>query len=342
MTGFQYAWRVALTLAVGALGALAFRALDFPAPWLTGSMLVVSVGALAGGPLFLPTGLRQGVFLLLGVSMGSGMTPDTAAGVLHWPASLVILAVTVTAMTAASALFLTRGAKWTRPTAFFASVPGALSYVMAMSLRSSADTRLVMMAQMLRVVALVLVLPVLITSALPHTPRIAAAATSSYAGVFGEVMLGGVLGILLETARFPGGMLFGGMLGSSVLHLFGSISGPMPPAILIPCQIITGCLIGQRFVNTDLRFLAKALAPSSISFLIALSIATAGAVSVTWALDVPIGQVIVAFAPGGLEAMTILSFILGLDPAFVATHQLARFLGIALLLPLMAKIYLKE
>ena len=49
-----------------------------------------------------------------------------------------------------------------------------------------------------------------------------------------------------------------------------------------------------------------------------------------------------AFAPGGIEAMTILAFVLGLDPAFVATHQLARFLGISLLLPVIAKFYLKD
>lgn len=342
MTVLQQAWRIALTLLIGLAGALVFGAVDFPAPWLTGSMLTVSIAALARAPLLMPVAIRQSVFLLLGVSMGSGITPESAYGVLHWPLSLTILAITVIAMTAASGAYLTLGAKWSRSTAFFASVPGALTYVMVVSMRSSADTRLVIMAQMLRVVALVLVLPVLITTALPHTPRVAAAATSGYWGVLAEIALGGTLGFLLERARFPGGMLFGGMLGASILHLSGGISGPMPQAILVPCQVIMGCLIGLRFHNTDLRFLAKAIAPSSMSFLIALSIAAAGSVTVSWALDVPIGQVIVAFAPGGLEAMTILAFILGLDPAFVATHQLARFLGIALLLPIVARLYVKE
>jgi len=45
-------------------------------------------------------------------------------------------------------------------------------------------------------------------------------------------------------------------------------------------------------------------------------------------------------APGGLEAMMILSFLLGLDPAYIGAHQFARFLGIAVLLPLMARRYL--
>ncbi len=35
--------------------------------------------------------------------------------------------------------------------------------------------------------------------------------------------------------------------------------------------------------------------------------------------------------------MTILAFLIGLDPAFVGAHHLARFLLIAMLLPFVAK-----
>jgi hypothetical protein len=41
----------------------------------------------------------------------------------------------------------------------------------------------------------------------------------------------------------------------------------------------------------------------------------------------------VAFAPGGLEAMTVLALVLGLDPLYVGIHHLVRFLGIGLVLP---------
>ena len=42
---------------------------------------------------------------------------------------------------------------------------------------------------------------------------------------------------------------------------------------------------------------------------------------------------LVAFAPGGLEAMTVLALILGLDPLYVGIHHLVRFLGIGLVVP---------
>ncbi len=45
----------------------------------------------------------------------------------------------------------------------------------------------------------------------------------------------------------------------------------------------------------------------------------------------PFLQVLLAYAPGGVETMTVLSLSLGLDPAFVAGHQLLRFLAVVLI-----------
>jgi uncharacterized membrane protein AbrB (regulator of aidB expression) len=42
-----------------------------------------------------------------------------------------------------------------------------------------------------------------------------------------------------------------------------------------------------------------------------------------------------AFAPGGLEAMAMLAFAMGLDPLYVGAHHLARFMGLGLVLPIL-------
>jgi hypothetical protein len=42
---------------------------------------------------------------------------------------------------------------------------------------------------------------------------------------------------------------------------------------------------------------------------------------------------LLAFAPGGLEAMTIMAFALNLDPAYVAAYQVARYIGLVLPMP---------
>ena len=51
-------------------------------------------------------------------------------------------------------------------------------------------------------------------------------------------------------------------------------------------------------------------------------------------LGVSQAAALMAFAPGGLEAMAILAFTLAIDPVYVAAHHLVRFMAIGLTVPL--------
>jgi uncharacterized protein len=334
-----------LTIAVGSAGGALAAFLNLPAGWVVGSMIFSAAAVIAGVPLFMPDQIRQTIFVLLGVSMGSGFTRETMASMLKWPASLAGLAVAVFGVVALSALFLRGVARWDKPTAFFASVPGAMSYVLAMALHSRADTRLVVVAQMLRLVILMALLPIIVRAtmpfAMPIRPPASAPALGLVAGLTIEIGLGFALGFLLEWRKVPAGLMLGGMIAGAAHHLSGTVNGMMPLLILNPCQVLLGTFIGLRFSGTDLRLLREAALPSLASFAIATALSASVAYSVSRGLDLPLGQVLVAFAPGGLEAMTILAFVLGVDPAYVGVHQLARFLGLSLLLPFIAKFYLR-
>ena len=48
----------------------------------------------------------------------------------------------------------------------------------------------------------------------------------------------------------------------------------------------------------------------------------------------PLGQLWVAFAPGGVEAMAAMGLALGYDPAFVAVHHLVRLAVLFVIVPL--------
>ncbi|MDX1737159.1 MAG: AbrB family transcriptional regulator, partial [Alphaproteobacteria bacterium] len=52
----------------------------------------------------------------------------------------------------------------------------------------------------------------------------------------------------------------------------------------------------------------------------------------------PFGQLWVAFAPGGVEAMAAMAISLDFDPAFVAVHHLFRIIFLILILPIAVKI----
>jgi uncharacterized membrane protein AbrB (regulator of aidB expression) len=50
----------------------------------------------------------------------------------------------------------------------------------------------------------------------------------------------------------------------------------------------------------------------------------------------PISDLIVAYAPGAVDAMTILALALHLDPVFVRAHHLTRVFVVSLGLPILA------
>jgi hypothetical protein len=334
-----------LTIAAGTAGGALATYLNLPAGWLTGSMILSSLLVFGGAPLYMPDRIRQIIFVLLGVSMGSAFTPESMATIFKWPASIVGLAVAVGGVIVTGAAFLHRVAHWDKPTAFFASVPGAMSYVLAVSLRSSADTRLVVAAQMMRLIVLMAILPIVVRATMPVTLPVAVPAASPlfgvYAGLAIEIAFGFALGVLFEWLKVPAGLMLGGMMAGATVHLSGTVLGAMPPHILIPSQILLGGFVGLRFKGTDRRLLYASVLPSFGAFLLAIAVVAATSFAVARGLALPMGQVLVAFAPGGLEAMTILAFVLGIDPAYVGVHQLMRFLGLSLVLPFVARAYLK-
>ncbi len=340
--------RLALAVAVGAAGGLCFDLADLPAPWISGAMVAVAVAVLSGLKARVDRRLRSGLFLFLGTSMGAGVTPDVLAGIGVWPASLVLLATTVLATGAATHLFLRRLLGWDGASAFFASIPGALSYVLVLAETSQADVPKVALSQTVRVFILVALLPSVV-AALEAAPTasgpvaagiVALQENASLADLVLMLLAGLAGGLAGERVGLPAGSLVGAFAASAVLHGAGLVTGVLPAPLLAIGYVCLGTFIGLRFSGTRWIDLARGLASAVGAFVVGGGVALAGAAAAALLLDLPFGQSIIAFAPGGLEAMMILAFTLGFDPAYVAVHQLSRFLVMMIAVPALARLVL--
>lgn len=331
------ALEIVLIVACAVAAGAALDAFGLPAAWLSGATLASAGLALAGRTLAIPNQSRDFLFFMLGLSMGAGVTPEAVDRIGDYPLSLAILAVTVVAVVLVVMAFLRRVAGFDRLTAFFAAVPGALSYVVIAASATKADLRKVVVTQTLRVVLLVAVLPALITLGTPE-PLAPPPATSASARDLALLVAGGLLGSLLATVvKVPSGVLTGAFFASAALHGSGVVGGNWPEPVLVACFIALGILIGQRFAGTTPAELLSITRAGLGAFALAVLVAGAGALTVVALTDIALGPALLAFAPGGLEAMAVLSFALGLDPAYVSIHQLARFIAIALVLPLIIR-----
>jgi uncharacterized protein len=327
--------KVALTFALGGAGGWVLAQVGAPAPWLTGSMLTVAVAALSGLPLAMPNWMRTLAFVLLGISIGSSVTPEALSEIQAWPGSICLLLLGVAATTAASAFHLTRARGWDVMTARYCSLPGALSQVLVLATRSRADLPRIALAQSLRVFVLVALLPWLIPAQGEASPALIHAAVELTMGESAAMLTAGLAtGVLFDRLGIPGGALLGGMIASALLHGTGVLEGQLPGPLPLAAFVATGCVIGLRFRGASLFRMRATVRGGLESVALAIMITAAFALAAHYWLDLPYGQLWLAYAPGGVEAMTIMAFALGFDPAFVGGHHVIRIIAINLVIPL--------
>ena len=145
-----------------------------------------------------------------------------------------------------------------------------------------------------------------------------------------------VLALLFYRLRLPGGLMFGAMLASAILHGGGFIHSILPWWVVYAAVIGIGASTGSRFANTDpftlLRFLGAALG----SFAVAMMIASLSVLALSALMSVPTADAVLAFAPGAQDTMMVLALALHLDPVYVGALQLSRFLLVSMLVPFLA------
>jgi len=335
--GLRRLGRLLLTAALGAAGGALFAWLGLPAAWLAGSMTAVAAAALAGLPVDLPAPVRNAAFVLLGVSMGTSVTPETMAQLRAWPLSLALLAGSVAATLMAGALYLRRVHGWDPVTARYASIPGALSSVLVLAATSAADLPRVALAQSVRLFTLVALMPAILSFLGDDAgagPPANAAVTSTLPEIVVTLTASAAVAGLLAALHVPGGVLLGAMMASAALHGTGLVAGRLPPGLLILGFVATGAVIGARFRGTTLTVLGRTLPGAMGSVLLALALSAGFAALGTAWLGLPFGQLWLAYAPGGVEAMAVMALALRLDPAFVGAHHVTRILGLNLVVPL--------
>ena len=145
------------------------------------------------------------------------------------------------------------------------------------------------------------------------------------------------MAIIAYRIRFPGGLLFGAMLTSAVLHGSGLIQAVMPWWVANAAMIAMGAITGSRFANTSPRVLLNYVAAAFGSFAVAVAVSALFAAIVISVLSLRAAEVMIAFAPGSVDAMMLLALALGLDPVYVGAHHLTRIFFVSLTMPLLAR-----
>ena len=327
------------TSLIAAVGGIGFHLVGFPGGLVSGSMLTVAVAALAGCAVKIPLSLARLCFVLVGILLGAVVTPDTLKGIASWPLSVALLVVAAICMMTATAYYLRLAHGWDRLSALLGASPGSMAQVMALSAEFDADVRGIAIVHVMRVLLIVLGLPAglaLFGSTVEPVVSTRGATEPSLVELAILLTASGLSALAMLYIRFPGGLLFGAMAGSGLLH--GTLIHVSLPWWAGCAAVLTlGAVAGARFANTSPKILLGYLAAAFGSFAVAVAVAASFALVVVALLPFRIADVIVAFAPGAQDTMMVLALAMHLDPVYVGAHHLARFLAVSFSVAVVAR-----
>ena len=323
------------TFAIGAAGGLLFLWANLPGGLISGAMAAVGIAALAGRPLTMSPLPTQAVLVLLGITLGSLVSRQMIQHIGAYPLTIGLLALATFCMTFGSSFYLQRFHGWDQTSALLAASPGALSQITMLATEKGADVPAIAVVQTMRVIILTAALPLLLalTGIAPTTPATFAAAVASPLEL--AVLAGAAIAValLLRLAKFPASWMFGAMIASGVLHGTGLIEGGLPPWMRGLALIGIGAVIGTRFARVKKSTLLSHVNAALGSFAVAIVISGIFVTAILLTTNVRFADVVVAFAPGAMDAMLALALTLHIDPIFVGAHHLSRFLFVSITTP---------
>lgn len=323
------------TLAIATAGGGLFLIAHLPGGLISGAMIAVGIAAIAGRPLHVPPILTQAVLVLLGISLGSLVSQQLLHNMSAYPLTIALLALATFCSTFGSSIYLQRMHGWDQTSALLAGSPGALSQITMLAAEKGADVPGIAVVQTMRVIILTAALPVLLalTGVASSSPPAATVAIATPLELAELIAASVGVALLLRLIKFPASWMFGAMIGSSVLHGAGVIEGGLPPSVRNVALIGIGALIGARFARMKVKTLLGHVNAALGSFAVAVVISAVFVAVIALTTHVRFADIVVAFAPGAMDAMLALALTLHIDPIFVGAHHLSRFVFVTIATP---------
>lgn len=336
MTGSRVLGIVA-TLLFGAAGGLAFFELTMPLPWMIGAMVVTTVAALAGAPLKGPGGIRPLMITVLGIMLGASFTPDALSNAGQWWPSLATLIGFIVVVTTAVAVFLAKAGKFDPVSAYFAAAPGGFATMLILGGEMGGDERKISLVHAVRILLTVLIIAFWFRFFEGYRPGSSAALGSIHDIAGRDFLILALCAVgypIAKLLKFPAAPLIGPMVLSAAVHMAGFTAAKPPGELVNLAQVVIGTNVGCRFVGVPVRQVMNTIAFSIAVTMFMLTLAVAFAYGLGRLTGLGFEPLWLAFSPGGLAEMTLISLAMGIDTAFVSTHHLLRMIFMVTAAPL--------
>lgn len=348
-----------ILILISSLGGFLLSLTGMTIGWMVGTM-----AAAACLSLFQPAPLKQAISqkgihkgwlsfgqMLLGIELGQKMNMSVIFIFKeNWLIIGVMLILSVI-FALLSGFVLWRFSNADMLTSFVGTAPGGLSAMPGVAQEVGANTAIVSLVQMIRVLLVVMTIPffvVFIHSQYPEsqsaTHQMLAAGTSEFGTAYiawtAVIVLAAFLACkAIALLRFPAPWLLGSMVGVAAIQIAGSsLSGLSLTAwwlhgFSVLSQICLGATIGSKinkemFIGVKRTLIVAFL--GSVGLIIAMILSAAVTAHVA---GISLTTAILAFSPGGIAEMATTSVTLHADSTFVVAVQVLRVVLVIAMLP---------
>lgn len=322
-------------LGLGIAGVAGFIAARFsvPLPWMIGPLVVIAGLSVLGFRLAVPFASRQTGQIVLGTAIGLHFTPEVAAYVGRYTLYIGGAALVSILLGAMLSLLFARTGSINRRTAFFGSMPGGVAEMAVLAERYGAETGLVALAQSIRVMFIVIVIPfALVLLGVTGTDVDSSVALPLHPVKLGLMLGGSVLtGLLLAKFRIMNAWLIGPLSFGILIAVNQWPLSQVPPLFINAGQVLIGAALGLRFRRGLIlrlgRFIPAALLNTALLVLFSSGFA---AIIADWT-GLQFGNLVLALAPGGVAEMSITAQVLQLAVPLVTAFHVTRMVFVVLL-----------
>jgi membrane AbrB-like protein len=278
---------------------------------------------------------------VLGVAIGSSITPDVLARLPQMLASVAFIPLYVGVIALVGVPFFSRVFGFDRVTGYYAAMPGGLQDMVIFGTEAGGDSRALSLIHATRVLIIITLVPIIlsrymgITLGAPVGVPAMELPASEMAIMAAAALVGWKGG---ERIGLFGAAILGPMIVAAAFSLTGLIEHRPPSEAILGAQFFIGLGIGVGYVGVTVRELRRVVL-AGVVFVLILAVLAAAVTEAVVALGLahPL-EGFLAFSPGGQAEMTVLALIAGADLGFVIVHHVTRVLIVITGAPLAARL----
>ncbi len=331
---------IAITFLIALVGVAFFHLVSLPLPWLLGPIGACLVAAMFRVPLQGIRPLNHSMRTILGVAVGSTLTPAVIATFPSmWP-TLALVPVMTIAIGVLGVPYFQRVWGYDFATAYYSAMPGGLQDMLLFGEEAGGNPRAMSLIHATRVLVIVVALPFLLSGIwqadLTNPPGVPLV-TLPY-GELAIMVACAVIGWQVAArVGLPGASVLGPLIAAGAVTIAGFLENRPPAEAIWAAQFFIGMAIGSKYAGITVEEVRRDLV-AGFGFCVILILLTIVFVEVIYTTGLAPGQeALLAFAPGGQAELTVLALIVGADVAFVVAHHVLRMFFVILGAPLAAR-----